>query len=111
MILQSTPSLCKGGDITLQCLVLFNSVAVPGTWRRDGIPIDNNSTLSNHFIAPYNSTGQGLLGLIITDVSVADNGTELSCTFTGLDIAIVTLQVVGMFLEDFHSMFCIEYKY
>ena len=96
-ILQSSPTACEGGTITLQCLVLFNGATVPGTWRKDGIPIDNNSTLSNHFIIPFNSVGQGVLGLIITDVSIADNGTELSCIFTGLDPASVTIQVVGMF--------------
>ena len=111
MILQSTPSSCEGGNITLQCLVLFNGAAVPGNWRRDGIPIDDNSTMSNHFIVPFNSTGQGVLGLIIINISVADNGAELSCTFTAIDTTSVPLQVVGMFLEDFHSMFCIEYKY
>ena len=77
--------------------MLFNGVEVPGVWRRDGIPIDDNSTLSNHFTIPFNSTGQGLIGLIITNVGVADNGAELSCVFSGLVTASVTIQVVGMF--------------
>ena len=95
--MQSSPTVCEGRTITLQCRVMFSGQTVPGNWRRDGIPIDDNSTLSNHFIVPYNLTGQELVGLIITNVSVADNGTELSCTFVIIDSAIVTLQVVGMF--------------
>ena len=68
-------------------------------WKRDGVLINGNDTMSNHFITPYNSTGQGRLSLIITNVSVADNGAELSCTYSLLIFysASVTLQVVGMF--------------
>ena len=96
-ILQLSSTVCEGGTITLQCRVMLSGRTVPGIWRRDGLLIDDNSTLSNHFIVPYNSTGQELVGLIITNVSVADNGTELSCTFFIIDSASVTLQVVGMF--------------
>ena len=48
--------VCTGDSITLQCR-MFSGVAAPGSWRRDGILIDDNNTLSNHFIVPFNTTG------------------------------------------------------
>ena len=77
---------------------MFNGVAVPGTWRRDGTPIYDNITLSNHFITPFNSTGQELIGLIITDVNPTDNNSVYSCTFTGLTPNSVTLHLAGIYM-------------
>ena len=90
--------VCTGDSITLQCRVMFNGVAVPGSWRRDGTPIDDNNTLSNHFIVPFNSTGEGLTDLIITNVNLTDNNTVYSCTFVILTPDSVTLHVAGMYV-------------
>ncbi|XP_065915183.1 receptor-type tyrosine-protein phosphatase eta-like isoform X2 [Dysidea avara] len=89
--------VCETRNITLQCRVVFNNVTVPGTWSRNGTIIDDdNDTLNHHII--FNSTGEGLTNLIITNVTQADNNTEYMCSYSGGVITPdnVTLHVAGI---------------
>ena len=90
--------VCTGDSITLQCRVMFSGVAAPSSWRRDGTPIDDNNTLSNHFIVPSTQLGEGLSDLIITNVNPTNTNTEYSCVFPTLAHDSVTLHVAGMYV-------------
>ena len=90
--------VCETGNITLQCRVVFNNAAVPGRWSRNGKIINDDNDTLNHYII-FNSTGEGLTDLIITNVTRADNHTEYMCSYSGGVITPdnVTLHVAGMY--------------
>ena len=84
--------------------MIFNNAAVPGTWSRNGkIISDDNDTL-NHYII-FNSTGEGLTDLIITNVTRADNYKIYMCSYSGGVITpdSVILRVAGMYMISVHS--------
>jgi len=91
--------VCKGGSITLQCRTLFNGKAVEGRWIRDKFLINGNTTL-NHFIVPFNSTGEELNDLLITNVGLANNNSNYSCDLgSAITRQSVILHVSGMYVQ------------
>ena len=89
------PSIaCQGSDVTLQCVILRNGVAVDPDWRRNGTLVDTN-VLSDHQIV-YSSTYNANTHLVITNVTLEDDNTEYECTAlnSGLTSSLV-LNVTG----------------
>ena len=89
------PSItCQGSDVTLQCVILRNGVAVDPIWRRNGTLVDTN-VLTNHQIV-FNPTYDALTDLVITDAGLEDDNTEYECTAVGSDItSSIVLNVTG----------------
>ena len=92
--------VCKGSDVTLQCVVVFidlneNTTTVLSTvWSvaPDGILA---TTLPNHIVL-FNSTTGGFTDLVITNVTLEDNNVVYTCTATGATItSSVVLNVSG----------------
>ena len=96
--------VCETGNITLQCRVIFNNAAVPGTWSRNGKMINDDNDTLNHYII-FNSTGEGLTDLIITNVTRVDNYKIYTCSYSGGVITpdSVILRVAGMYMISVHS--------
>ena len=89
--------VCQGGSITLRCRTLFNGNAVEGRWIRGNFLIIRNTTL-NHFAVPFNSTGEELNDLFITNVGLADNNSNYSCDLgSAITRQSVILHVSGMY--------------
>ena len=75
------PSItCQGSDVTLQCVILRNGVAVDTIWRRNGTLVDTNVLTNHQFV--FNSTYNAATDLVITNVGLEDDNTEYECTAT-----------------------------
>ena len=86
--------ICKGSDVTLQCVVVLNGVPVNIIWRRNGTLVDTN-VLTNHQIV-FNSTYNAFTDLVITNVGLEDDSTVYECTTAGSDItSSIVLNVTG----------------
>ena len=95
------PSItCQGSDVTLQCVILRNGVAVDPDWRRNGILVDTN-VLTNHQYV-FNSTYNAITDLVITNVGLEDDNTEYECTVATNDITgSIVLNVTGNITLDY----------
>ena len=85
-------SVCEGSNVTLQCVIILNlndniTIARESVWTRNGILATN---ISNHRFL-FNSTTGGFTGLVITNVTLADDNSVYTCTDT---IATITSSVV-----------------
>ena len=89
------PSIaCQGSDVTLQCVIVRNGVAVDLFWRRNGTLVDT-SVLNNHRFV-FNSTYNAITDLVITNVTLEDNNTEYECIVLNSDItSSLVLNVTG----------------
>ena len=89
------PSItCQGSDITLQCVILRNGVAVDPIWRRNGTVVDTN-VLTIHQIV-FNPTYNANTDLMITNVTLEDDNTEYECTAANSNItSSIVLNVTG----------------
>ena len=88
------PSItCQGRDVTLQCVIERNGVAVDPVWRRNGTIVDI-SVLTNHQVV-FNST-TNVNDLVITNIVLEDDNTEYECTVqnSGITSSLV-LNVTG----------------
>ncbi|XP_065915141.1 mucin-17-like isoform X3 [Dysidea avara] len=90
------PSItCQGSDITLQCVILRNGVAVDPIWRRNGTVVDTN-VLTIHQIV-FNPTYNANTDLMITNVTLEDDNTEYECTAANSNItSSIVLNVTGI---------------
>ena len=85
---------CQGSDVTLQCVILRNGVAVDLNWRRNGTLIDRNVLTDHRFV--FNSNHNANTDLLITNVGLEDDNTEYECTTPGSDItSSIVLNVTG----------------
>ena len=89
------PSItCQGSDVTLQCVILRNGIAVDPIWRRNGTLVDTNVLTNHQFV--FNSTYNAITDLVITNVILEDDNTEYECSSIGSDITSSTvLNVTG----------------
>ena len=90
------PSIaCQGSDVTLQCVILRNGVAVDPDWRRNGTLVDAD-VLTNHQIV-FNSTFNANTDLVITNIGLEDDNTEYQCTVpnSGFLNSSIVLNVTG----------------
>ena len=97
--------VCQGGNITMRCRVSISGDLLEGTWRRNGSSLSGNFT-SNHFITPFNSTGEGLTDLIITNFRLADSNTEYSCGILYIYDSVL-LHVEGLYIYVIVSVYII----
>ena len=88
------PSItCQGSDVTLQCVILRNGVAVDPDWKRNGTFIDLNDP--NHRFV-FNSIYNANTDLMITNVGLDDDNSEYECTASNSDItSSIVLNVTG----------------
>ncbi|XP_065914929.1 adhesion G protein-coupled receptor L3-like [Dysidea avara] len=89
------PSItCQGSDVTLQCVILRNGIAVDLNWKRNGTIVDTNA-LTNHQLV-FNSTTHAFTDLVITNVTLEDDNTEYECIARGSNInSSIVLNVTG----------------
>ncbi|XP_065914326.1 uncharacterized protein [Dysidea avara] len=71
-------NVCQGDSVTLRCRAIFRDVPVLGSWDRNDTLVSAQNNTQNHFIQ-FNSDGQGLTDLIITDIGLEDNNTLYTC--------------------------------
>ena len=85
---------CQGSNVTLQCVILLNGVAVDPLWRRNGTIVDTN-VLTDHQLV-FNSIYNANTDLVITNVTLEDDNTEYGCRVqnSGITSSIV-LNVTG----------------
>ena len=76
-------NVCQGDSVTLRCRVLFSDVPVLGSWDRNDTLVSAQNNTLNHFIQ-FNSDGQGLTDLIITDIGLEDNNTLYTCLHSSI---------------------------
>ena len=85
---------CQGSDVTLQCVILRNGVAVDIIWRRNKTVVDTNVLINHRFV--FNSTYNANTDLLISDVGLVDDSTEYQCTVANSNITSSTiLNVTG----------------
>ena len=91
-------SVCKGSDVTLQCVVVRNNPDNTTTVQDSLWILQSGSiatSLPNHRQV-FNSTIGGFTDLVITNVTLEDDNTVYFCTATGTAIASsVVLNVTG----------------
>ena len=89
------PSItCQGNDVTLQCVIDRNGVAVDPEWRRNGSLVDSN-VLTDHQIE-FNSVYNANTDLVITTVGLEDDNTEYECSVQNSNIiSSIVLNVTG----------------
>ena len=98
-------SVCVGGNVTLQCVVVFISadnakVTVQSNlWSRNisGMitPITTQTPIPNHRLM-INSTTGAVTDLVITNVTLEDDNTVYTCSATSANItSSVVLNVTG----------------
>ena len=102
--------VCKGSDVTLQCVIVFisaNNVITtqPPMWIRAA---DRMIAvfLPNHNLV-FNFTTRVYTKLVITNVTLEDDNTVYICTTPNLDItSSVVLNVIGNMCKCGHSCYC-----
>ena len=76
-------NVCQGDSVTLRCRAIFRDVPVLGSWNRNDTLVSAQNNTPNHFIQ-FNSNGQGLTDLIITDIGLEDNNTLYTCLHSSI---------------------------
>ena len=89
-------SVCEGGNVTLQCRVVFNGNAVESVWFRKGTAVRvGNNFISNHNQILNSTTGLRT-DLAIINVTLEDDNTVYTCNSTdGSITSYVVLNVLG----------------
>jgi len=93
---------CQGDSITLRCRAVFSGFPTVSSWNRNDTLVDAQNNTPNHFIQ-FNSDGQGLTDLIITNIGLEDNNTLYTCFSDNIpNNASVLLVVEGMYMYVSH---------
>ena len=87
-------TICQGSNVTIQCILLRNGVALDTAWQKNGVPVDIDGT---NYDLLFNDTFNADTDFVIVNITSADDNTEYMCSNAGNDIVgLVVLNVTGM---------------
>ena len=105
--------VCEGDAVTLRCEVLVTvgnlTELVTATFTRDGSTI--RSDTPNHM---FLITGIDVIGVVVSDVTLSDDGVEYICTASGAPFAFessLILNVTGMYIHSYVTTYVATYYY
>ena len=94
--------VCQGSNVTLRCRVVASGFPQVGWWNRNDTLVSIQNNTPDHFIQ-FNSDGQGLTDLIITNIGLEDNNTLYTCFNDNIpNNDSVLLLVEGMYMYVSH---------
>ena len=94
--------VCQGDSITLRCRAVFSGFPTVSSWNKNNTLITALNNTHDHFIQ-FNSDGQGLTDIIITNIGLEDNNTLYTCFDDNIpNNDSVLLVVEGMYMYVSH---------
>ena len=87
-------TICQGSNVTIQCVILRNGVALDTIWQRNGVPVIIDDT---NYDLLFNDTFNADTDFLIINITSEDDNTEYMCSNAGNNIVgLVVLNVTGM---------------